>query len=227
MDLVPSAAFVMDKIDHRPWPLPQGRWVMAQRWHDLLFAHWPVPVDELRQAVPAPLQIDTYERRGWVGVIPFRMTGVRLRGLPALPWLSAFPELNVRTYVTYGDKPGVFFFSLDAGNHIAVRIARRWYRLPYYHARMASRIEREWVHYTCRRIHPGAQAAEFRAQYRPAGEAFRTARGSLEHFLTERYCLYAVDSHQRIYRAEIHHLPWPLQPAQPRITGTGRRGRGR
>ena len=106
--------------EHRPWPLPSGPWVMKQIWHDLVFAHWPVANDALRGLVPQGLTLDTWGGQSWVAVTPFRMSGVRAPGLPALPGLSRFPELNVRTYVTYGGKPGVYFFSLDAANLPAV-----------------------------------------------------------------------------------------------------------
>jgi uncharacterized protein YqjF (DUF2071 family) len=131
----------LEQVAHRPWPLPPGGWVMAQIWHDLLFAHWPVPQAVLRPRIPAQLAVDTFDGQGWLGVVPFRMSGVRLRGTPRVPWLSAFPELNVRTYVVADGKPGVWFFSLDAGNAIAVAIARAWFHLPYFRARMSmSRI---------------------------------------------------------------------------------------
>ena len=95
----------LEQIAHRPWPLPDGRWIMAQSWHDLLFAHWPLHEAMLRPHVPASFAIDTFGGQGWLGVVPFRMSDVRLRGTPALPWLSAFPELNVRTYVVADGKP--------------------------------------------------------------------------------------------------------------------------
>lgn len=201
---------------HRPWPLPRGPWIMAQRWHDLLFAHWPVPVAALRPIVPAPLQIDTWDGQAWIGVVPFRMTGVRPRGVPPLPWLSAFPELNVRTYVTDGDgptaKPGVFFFSLDAANWLAAAAARWLYQLPYYHARMALRCAGDVVEYRSYRV--DIPPADLRARYRPTGPIQPFAPGSLDRWLTERYCLYTLEARGRIYRAEIHHAPWPLQPAE-------------
>ncbi len=190
---------------------------MAQTWHDVLFAHWRVSAEALRTHIPLLLEIDTYADEAWIGVVPFRMTGVRLRGLPPLPGLSAFPELNVRTYVRIEGKPGVFFFSLDAGSHVAVVAARRGFHLPYFHARMLLRAAGEWIQYSSRRIHRGAPAAEFLGQYRPTGAVFRSQQGTLEHWLTERYCLYAADSQQRIYRGEVHHRPWPLQPAEAEI----------
>src|SRR5262249_38071897 len=131
-EMHPSLKFV----EHRPWALPKRPWIMAQNWHDLLFAHWEVPVEKMRELVPRGLEIDTFEGRAWIGGVPFRMWGVRLRGTPALPGFSAFPELNVRTYVTANDKPGVWFFSLDAANQIAVEVARVWFHLPYFFARM-------------------------------------------------------------------------------------------
>ncbi len=191
---------------------------MAQKWHGLLFAHWPVPASTLRELIPLPLEIDTYEGSAWLGVVPFRMSGVRLRGVPPLPGLSAFPELNVRTYTTTGGKPGVFFFSLDAGNRLAVSAARRFFHLPYFHARMSVRASGEAIHYASQRINGNAKArelnAEFAGRYRPTGSVFRALPGSLEHWLTERYCLYAADTRVQIYRGEIHHRPWPLQPAE-------------
>ena len=212
---IPHPAFRI--TEHRPWPLPRGPWVMAQTWYDLLFAHWPVPLEHLRALVPPVLPVDTFDGQAWVGVVPFGMRGVRPRGVPPIPGFSAFPELNVRTYVTLEDKPGVFFFSLDAANPVAVVAARALYSLPYFWARMSLRragAAGEWVDYASRRLLPRQGSAWFRGRYRPTGEAFHPERGSLEDFLTERYCLYTVDRRGRAYRADIHHPPWPLQAAE-------------
>jgi uncharacterized protein YqjF (DUF2071 family) len=186
---------------------------MAQTWHDLLFAHWPVPAPSLRPRVPPALALDLFGGEAWLGVLPFHMSGVRPRGIPALPGISAFPELNVRTYVTAGGKPGVFFFSLDAGSRLAVEAARLTYRLPYFRARMTVRPDGEGIRYASRRDDPRGAPAELVARYAPAGPVFRAAPGSLEHFLTERYCLYTTGPRGDLRRAEIHHAPWPLQPA--------------
>ena len=214
----------IETTSHRPWPLPRSAWVMRMTWEDLLFAHWPVPAAALRPLIPLSLEIDMLDGSAWLGVVPFRMTGVRLRGLPPLPGARSFPELNVRTYVSAEGKPGVWFFSLDAASRIAVRAARAWFHLPYFDARMESRRNGEEVAYASRRTHRGASPAEFVARYRPTGDIFRSAHGSLEHFLTERYCLYAGDaaiakpaSGERLWRGEIHHAPWPLQPAEAEI----------
>jgi uncharacterized protein len=192
---------------------------MAQSWHDLLFAHWPVAAAMLRPLLPPPLQIDTFEGQAWLAVVPFRMTGVRLRGTPALPWLSAFPELNVRTYVTFGGRPGVWFFSLDAGNAMAVAIARAWFHLPYFCARMRCAEHGDWIQYESERIPREAPGGLLKGLYRPVGKPFSAQSGTLEHFLTERYCLYTTDERGRIIRGEIHHLPWLLQVAEAEFTG--------
>jgi uncharacterized protein len=204
----------LTEVEHRPWPLPAGPWIMAQSWHDLLFAHWRIDVALLRPLIPAPLEIDTFQNDAWIGVVPFRMSGVRLRATPALPTLSAFPELNVRTYVTHGNKPGVWFFSLDAANPIAVSVARAWFQLPYFNARMNCENRDGWTEYTSERTHRGAPRAKLRAKYRTIGEPFHPQPGALEHFLTERYCLYAANAKGQIKRGEIQHAPWSLQPAQ-------------
>jgi uncharacterized protein YqjF (DUF2071 family) len=201
---------------HRPWPLPSGSWLMAQTWDDLLFAHWRVPVAAVREHVPPELRVDTFDGSAWVGVTPFRLTGLRLRAVPPAPFLSTFLELNARTYVTLDSKPGIWFFSLDAASRIAVAAARRAYRLPYFHARMSAEPAGEGLRYTSERVSAGERPAEFSGRYASAGEVFQAAAGSLEHFLAERYCLYAVDG-GRVFRAEIHHPPWPLQAAEAEL----------
>ena len=207
----------LEMVGHRPWALPPGPWVMAQEWHDLLFAHWPVDTDALRRLVPRELEVDCFEGRSWIGVVPFRMAGVRLRGMPALPGLSAFPELNVRTYVAAGGKPGVWFFSLDAASRIAVQAARVWFHLPYFYSRMACRTTDAEVEYSARRMDRRGAGERFGGRYGPMSSLFYAARGTLEYFLTERYCLYAQRSDGAILRSEIHHAPWGLQKARAEI----------
>jgi uncharacterized protein len=204
----------LTQVAHRPWPMPTGPWIMSQSWHDLLFAHWPIDAAPLRALIPASLEIDKFQGDSWIGVVPFRMSGVRLRATPALPTLSAFPELNVRTYVSHGGKPGVWFFSLDAANPIAVSVARAWFHLPYFNARMRCESRNDWIEYTSERTHRNAAKAKLRMRYRPTGEVFHPRRGALEHFLTERYCLYAADAKGKVSRGEIQHSPWSLQSAQ-------------
>jgi hypothetical protein len=183
------------------------------RWHDLLFMHWPVPAEALRRLIPAQLELDTYAGEAWLGVVPFTMSGVRGRWMPPVPGLSAFAELNVRTYVTAGGMPGVWFFSLDAESWLAVRGARVTFYLPYFDARMRVRHEGAMVEYRSQRTHKGASAATFEARYWPAGGVRHSEPESLEYFLTERYCLYSADTRGRVWRGHIHHCPWPLQAA--------------
>jgi uncharacterized protein YqjF (DUF2071 family) len=203
-----------EHADHRPWPMPDRPWAMVQTWNDLLFAHWPIPIRLLRPLVPPTLNIDVFDGDTWLGIVPFGMSNVRLRGLPALPWVSSFPELNVRCYVSVDDKPGVYFFSLDAGNLLAVAIARRWYHLPYFRARMEIRAANGSTHYTSTRTHRGAPPGRCRVVYRPTDVAHHTIPGTLEHWLTARYCLYTYRSDGTLERGEIHHGPWPLQTAE-------------
>ena len=187
---------------------------MAQRWSDLVFAHWPVSIETLRALVPATLTLDLYEQTAWVSITPFYLSHLRARALPPLPWASEFPELNCRTYVTLGGRSGVFFFSLDAGSALAVAGARALYHLPYFRSVMSVRAASDGsLEYRSRRVDKGA-GADFVARYSPDGPVSRSEPGSLDHWLTERYCLYAIDSAQRVYRAEIHHRLWPLQPAK-------------
>ena len=207
----------LPNMAHRPWPPPTRPWVLAMQWHDLLFLHWPVPPAVLRPAIPPALTLETFEGTAWLGVTPFRMAGTRLRLLPPLPWCSAFPELNVRTYVTAGGKPGVWFFSLDAGNPLAVHGARTFFHLPYYAAAMVAEREGDGVRYTSTRTDRRAPGATFAGRYHPSGAVSHAAVGSLEYWLTERYCLYAADRRGRLWRGDIHHAPWPLQPAEADI----------
>jgi len=202
----------LSQVDHRPWPLPAGPWAMAQRWSKLLFAHWPVAVDELREQIPAALDIDVFDGTGWIGVVPFELR-IRPRGLPVVPRVAAFPEINVRTYVSCGCKPGVWFFSLDATSPIAVRLARWTFYLPYFLADIAADSTGSSMHFKSHRLTPGT-AAHFEARYRPNSEVFLAVPGTLEHWLTERYCLYASNAAGAIYRTDVQHAPWPLQTAE-------------
>ena len=204
---------ILNETRHRPWPMPDAPWIMTQTWHDLLFAHWPVSEDVLRPHLPAGFEIDLFDGRAWLGIVPFHMTNVAPRGVPALPWVSAFPELNVRTYVRVHGKAGVYFFSLDASNPVAVGVARTLVHLPYFTAEMTVAASGGWIDYRSRRK-SSATPAEFSARYRPSGPVERPAHGTLEYFLTERYCLFTTNSSFHAYSLDIHHPPWPLQPAE-------------
>jgi uncharacterized protein YqjF (DUF2071 family) len=190
---------------------------MVQRWHDLLFAHWRCPVSVLRPLIPRQLEIETYDESAWVGVIPFFMSGVRMRATPPLPTAHAFEELNVRTYVTLDGRPGVWFFSLDCASMLAVIGARLGIYLPYFRAAMTMTRHAETTTYNSERWRFAGPPAKFSASYRGIGAAAPPAPGTLEQFLTERYCLYSAHK-ERLWRADIYHPRWSLQGAEATIT---------
>ena len=230
-------------FDHRPFALERTPWVINQSWCNLLFAHWAVPTEVLRALVPPQLELDLFDGQAYIAVVPFEMREVSPRLIPSMPWLSFFPELNVRTYVKYKGKPGVYFFSLDAGNPVAVWIACNFYHLPYFNAQMQCQQTtvsgtQQYKYTSLRAPHSApnksqtkvGQAKEVQTEkerslkssnyavqlevtYGPTGPVYNSKPGSLEHFLTERYCLFTVFS-GTVYRGDIHHKPWPLQPAQ-------------
>jgi uncharacterized protein len=185
---------------------------LAETLEDQLFVHWPVSATALRERLPAELEVDSFDGSGWLGVTPFSVTGFRLRGTLPLPFVSSFHQLNVRTCVTHYGKPGIWFFSLDSSSALVVEAARRLYRVPFFCAtvEISSRGERT--------SYEGARedGRAFSASYAPSGPPATPRPGSLEHFLVERYCLY-VDHRGWLCRAEIHHRPWPLQPADADI----------
>jgi hypothetical protein len=201
------------EVRHRPWPIPDEPWRWSQTWNDLAFLHWRVDRALLRPLVPDSLTIDECDGTAWVALTPFWISGATLRGLPPIPSLSTFPETNVRTYVTYGERPGVWFFSLDAQSHLAVFGARLLFGLPYVHADIAVKRDGEAIDYDLRR----RSGVRFSARYNATGAAQHAIAGTLEHFLTERYCLYAHSAGGGLHRAEIQHVPWPLQRARVHI----------
>jgi uncharacterized protein YqjF (DUF2071 family) len=185
---------------------------MGQTWDDLLFAHWRVDAAVVRGLIPDGLDVDEFGGSAWVGVTPFELNGLRARGMYALPFVSSFRELNVRTYVTRDGKSGIWFFSLDASSQVAVEVARRLYKLPYFRSQIS--LERRGGRIVFESVRNERKA--FSASYRGSGRPAPPEPGSLEHFLTERYCLYTAER-GRVYRAEIHHRPWPLQTAEAEL----------
>lgn len=198
----------------RAWPAPQRSWFMRMKWHDLLFMHWPVEKDQIQQHLPLGLEVDSFDGQAWIGIVPFWMSGVGVRWTPNIPYFSRFPELNVRTYVTVNGKPGVWFFSLDATNPLAVRGARYLFHLPYMDAQIQLERQADWFHYKSERTHRAEPAAELECEYRPLGSPFEPNPGTLVHWLTARYCMYMSDSDGKIFRGEIDHEPWQLRDAQ-------------
>jgi uncharacterized protein YqjF (DUF2071 family) len=207
----------LEHTAHRPWSLPKGPWIMTQTWHHLLFAHWPVPPARLEGRIPEGLTLDRFEGQAWVGVVPFQMSGIKLRGILPIPTATQFPEINLRTYVVRDGKPGVYFFSLDADSWLAVVTARRLFHLPYFHAGISVARKGDWIEYHSQRTGPARPTAVFQGRYRPLGNPQRPAPNTLAHWLTERYCLYTINDRQTVLRGEIHHEPWPLQSAEVEI----------
>lgn len=210
------------RTSERPRPLPPGRWAMTQRWNDLLFAHWRVPAAQVASLLPDGLQVDTCQGAAWLGVVPFSMDRIKFRGLPSIPGARGFPELNLRTYVRElrTGAAGVYFFSLDAGNLLAVAGARMFYHLPYYWAEMKLEqlSEREFRYSSRRRW--TKRPVVFEARYKglgPTRKLVESRPGSLEYFLTERYCLFSVNRAGRVMRANVYHVPWPLEDAEAEI----------
>jgi uncharacterized protein YqjF (DUF2071 family) len=198
-----------------PTRRPERRAVMRQNWHELLFLHWELPPGALQAALPAGLTLDLFEGRAFVGLVPFTMTGVRPVRLPAVRPLSNFHETNVRTYVHHeGRDPGVWFFSLDAASAVAVLLARTFFHLPYFHARMRLSREAEGtLAYASERLRRGPRPAMAAIVAAPRGAAAAASPGTLEHFLAERYMLYAAHR-GGLYRGQVHHRPYPLQTAE-------------
>ena len=190
---------------------------MLMEWAELAFLHWEVEAAALRRLVPDALELDTFEGRAFVGLVPFTMRGIRPPWAPVLPWLSRFHEVNVRTYVHFqGRDPGVWFLSLDAANPVAVVVARMSWKLPYHYSRMRVEAAGGRVAYSTTRRWPGPRPAGCLLRYEPTGPAAPAAPGTLEHFLAERYVLYAFAG-GRLYSGRVHHPPYPLQPARAEL----------
>lgn len=207
---------ILEHTSHRPWPLPERPWAMHMSWEHLAFLHWRVDADSICRQLPEGLELDCFDGSAWLGVVPFLMNRVRGRWLPEIPPTNSFLELNVRTYVVCDGKPGVWFFSLDAASRLAVWGARTFFHLPYFNAEMKASFEAR-VEYRSRRTHQGEATGAFEADYEPTGEPFCSKTGTLEHWLTERYCLYAADESGQLGRGDVQHEPWPLQPARVEI----------
>lgn len=188
------------------------KWLVAQRWSDVLFAHWPVAPRALRPLLPTGVDPDVREGDAWVSIVAFVMVGTRGFGAPAATALGPIPELNVRTYVRVGGLPAVWFLSLDATSRFFASMGRALYGLRYHLSRMLVVPDGEAVHYLSTR-----RDASFAAAYAPTGESALAVPGTLEHFLLERYRLFA-ERRRRLITAEVEHEAWPLQAAAAEIS---------
>ncbi|MDQ8187003.1 DUF2071 domain-containing protein [Pelagicoccus sp. SDUM812002] len=196
------------QTDHRPWAPPERPWVLQQEWLNLLFIHWEIAVEDLRSLIPNELEIDTYDGRAWLAVVPFSMRGVAPRACPKPRAISDFPEINIRTYVIKDGKPGVWFFSLDIPHRLPVWIARRFFHLPYFLSEMSVETRGEKTCYRSVR-----SDRSFDASYHGL-EPHAAIAGSFDLWATERYCFYAESKKGDLYRAEVQHPKWPLMTAR-------------
>jgi hypothetical protein len=196
-----------------PTRRPEETPVMYQSWRHLTFLHWTLPAEAVAPLLPPGLTLDTWEGQAYVGLVPFTMRNVRPRGLPAVGFLSHFHETNVRTYVHFeGRNPGVWFFSLEAANLIAVLLARASFKLPYFFARMTLTPEGEGFAYHSERRWPQPTPATCTVRCTPHGPASASTPGTLQHFLVERYFLYSR-SGGALHRGQVHHPPYPVRAA--------------
>jgi len=201
---------------HRPFPLPDMNWVMTQEWHHTLFIHWPVPAASLREHVPKELEIDTFDGSAWIGIVPFQVKNTRGKFTPAIPFFSSYLEVNVRTYVKYGPRTGVYFFSLDANHLLAVLGAKAIFGLNYKQANISFQ-EKNHFEMSSRRIQAAGRNAKMELRYVPDTQVFFAKPGTLEHWITERYCLWTRRG-SKLIRGDIHHTKWELQRAQAEIS---------
>lgn len=204
---------ILKETEHRRQPLPKGPWVMTQKWEDLLFLNFPISAETMRHHIPDGLELDTYEGKAWVTVIPFKITDMRLRLLPPFPYIRKFLELNLRTYVQKDDTPGIYFFSLDASKLLPV-IGARMTTLPYYYAKMNLKKKGDWFHYYSKRR--SLDNPEFKGKYRPVSDLFYPEAGTLAHWLVERYYLW-TDIGNTLLAGGIHHLPWQIAEAEVQL----------
>ena len=200
---------------HRKWQLPSLPWIMKQTWNDLLYAHYPIKLEALQKLVPNMFPLDSYNGMGWIGVIPFHITGIRIRGLLPIPGMNRFPELNVRTYVTLDGKPGIYFFSLDAAHFLAANSAKLFYHLPYRHADILVKKTGATIDYESRR--KSKEATQLKCTYKPISQPFLAAKGSFEEWMAERYCIYTLNKKGRLFRCDVLHSPWLLQQAEAKF----------
>ena len=203
-------ATLLAHTSHRPFPVPKTPWLIQQSWQNVLFAHFPLPLETVRAQVPAAFELDTYDGRAWVSAVAFRIDPFKTRGMPLS---MRFPELNLRTYVKVGGKPGVYFFSLDAASHAAVTGARALFRLNYFYAAIEVKGHGR-TEFTSKRLE--RPRADFTASYRVAGDPLSISTESLDYWLVERYCLFTARGGPA-FRVDIHHMPWVLQPASAQL----------
>lgn len=204
---------IRNNTEHRECPLPHGPWVMTQKWDHLLFMHLPVSKEVMKKQIPEDLEVDTFDGEAWITIIPFKISDMRLRKMPPIPFLRSFLELNVRTYVRRNGLPGVYFFSLDADKLLAV-LGARIATLPYFYAKMKMKKRADTFHYSTTRR--GSSDAFFKGSYHPISESYFPEKGSLTYWLLERYYLWSYKG-GALFRGDIHHSQWEIHDAEAAI----------
>ncbi|MFB5190202.1 YqjF family protein [Alicyclobacillus fastidiosus] len=202
---------------HRQYPIPERPWVMHQTWERVLFAHWPVPVRLLQAKLPPAIELDTFDGQAWLSLVLLFVKDLHARWMPPIPGASAFAQANVRTYVVKAGRPGVWFFQLYASNPLAVALARRFFHLPYERAAIKTEHRADATQFALSRAHQEQPVQALTCNYQPNPPVFEATRGSVDAWLTDRYCVYTSYA-DRLYRADIHHTPWGLQRANAQWT---------
>lgn len=207
-----------DKFDRRPWPVPDGPHLMELTWNNILLLHRPIEKGRLVDLIPQGLELQTYDGAAWISIVALHMTGVHMKGMPSVPFASEFLQLNVRTYVQAGYKPGIFIFSSDVSNPLVMVAEKQLFHVPSHFAEMTHQSDAGLNLFSSKRYESGGSSAEFSVSYGPVSPVYAAEKGSLDQWLVERYCQYAVGPQGKLYRSEIHHFPWPLQRADA-LTG--------
>lgn len=200
---------ILKQTEHRNYPLPKGKWIGMQDWKHLMFVHFPVYPAFVEHLLPEGLELDTINEEAWISIVPFKVDKLRIRKLPPLPFLYPFSEVNVRTYVKKDGIPGVYFFSMDAANLLAVTGAKIA-GLPYFHAKV--KLKRRAKKYYFKSVRKSEEKEIFKATYKPSGKLFYPEEGTIDYWLMERYALWAYHNDVLI-RGDIHHKQWKIQHA--------------
>ncbi|UJL47196.1 DUF2071 domain-containing protein [Virgibacillus sp. NKC19-16] len=204
---------IRKSTQHRDYPLPDSPWIMTQKWDHLLFMHLPVSQEVMKAQLTEGLELDTYDGVAWITIIPFKISDMRLRKMPPFPFLRSFLELNVRTYVRRNGRAGIYFFSLDADKLLAV-LGARVATLPYFYAKMKMKKRAGSFHYSS--VRRGNADAIFKGSYHPISEAYYPEKGSLTHWLLERYYFWSYKD-GALFRGDIHHRQWKIRDAEATI----------
>lgn len=200
------------QLDHRPFPLPSSPWLLSQVWEDLLFMHYPMDPNVLRDYVPRELELDVFQNKAWITIIPFRVTKMKGRGIPSLPLLKEYLEINVRTYVKYKGIPGIYFFSLDANHPLFVIGIKTAIGLPFKHAHIVFNQMENSFRFKHHRQSDKHATEKIELTYKPGEVLFETLPGTLDYWLLERYCMYSYLG-KYLIRGDIHHDKWKVSKA--------------